>query len=279
MENQDTKNGEPKAGSLGKRLQTAAILIVVFVLFFLLAPPWLLCILATLVVSLASWEYYEMTEPDQGRPDRALCMLLALLFPVAAFFGKADSLFSLLFLSFLVLSFRALFGNKKLKDRFEKLHLRIFGILYVGFTLSHFLLLADLDHWRQWIFALLIVIYLGDGAAYFSGSYLGKRKLAEKLSPKKTWEGAVGGLLGSLLGMVICHLLFFSMVSFSQALLVAALMAVIGQMGDLVESLIKRSCEIKDSGNILPGHGGILDRIDSVLFAVPVGYYLARIFS
>jgi len=275
QEPRDKDPEPPKAGMLGKRLQTAGILIAVFVLFFLLAPPWLLCARAILVVLLGYWEYFEMTEAEANPSDRLLCLTLVAFFPLTAYLGKAPCLYGYLFACFMVLSFHSLFSKKELETSWAALQRRMFGILYVGFTLSHFLLFADLENWRKWIFAILIVIYMGDGAAYFAGSYLGKRKLAERLSPKKTWEGALGGLLGSLAGILICKLIFFSCLSYGQSLILAAALAVSGQMGDLVESLIKRSHNTKDSGNLLPGHGGILDRIDSVLFAVPVGYYLA----
>ncbi len=260
---------------LRERLRTAGILIAVFVLVFLLSPVWLLCVIATLVVALASWEYQAMTDPDQGTGDRILGTLLASLFPLAALLGKTPMVCALLFFSFLLLSFRPLFDTRELDARFRMIHRRFFGVVLTGFTLAHFLLLTDLPAWRAWIFTILIVIYMGDGAAYFAGTYLGKHKLAERLSPKKTWEGALGGLLGSVAAMLLCSLVFFSALTTAQAVLAAVILAVSGQLGDLVESLIKRSCNVKDSGNILPGHGGILDRIDSVLFAFPAGYYLA----
>jgi len=260
---------------LRERLRTAGVLIAAFVVIFLFSPVWLLCVIATLVVALASWEYQAMTDPEQGAGDRILGLLLASLFPACALVGKAPMICGLLFFSFLILSFRPLFATRELRVRFEEIHRRFFGVVLVGFTLSHFLLLPDLPAWRSWVFTILIVIYLGDGAAYFAGTYLGKHKLAERLSPKKTWEGALGGLLGSVAGMLLCRLLFFSALTTGQALLTAVLLAASGQMGDLVESLVKRAYNVKDSGNILPGHGGILDRIDSVLFAFPTGYYLA----
>lgn len=275
---QSDKNPEQsKESTLGKRLRTAGILIAIFVLFFLLAPAWLLCTLAVLVVLIGFWEYLDMTEAEENTPDRVLCLLLVAFFPVTAYLGKTPCLYGYLFACFMVLSFRSLLSRKELETRWASLQRRMFGVLYVGFTLSHFLLLVDLESWRRWIFAILIVIYMGDGAAYFTGSYMGRKKLASRLSPQKTWEGAFGGLLGSLAGMLACKFIFFSCLPYGRSLILAAALAVSGQMGDLVESLIKRSHNTKDSGTLLPGHGGILDRIDSVLFAVPVGYYLALI--
>jgi len=257
-----------------QRLQTAGILILIFVGFFLSTPDWLLCAVGILVVLVAAWEYFEMTDRLQSRGDRALCLLLAGLFPLAAYVGKRDCLYGTVFLSFLVLSFRSVLSAGEIGDRYQSLNRRLYGVLYTGFTLSHFLLMTDIGDWRRWIFAVLIVIYLGDGAAYFAGTYLGKRPLAGRLSPRKTWEGAIGGLAGSVAGIYVCKLLFLPGITVNGALVFSVVLAVCGQLGDLAESLIKRHYQLKDSGHVLPGHGGILDRIDSLLFAVPAAYYL-----
>jgi phosphatidate cytidylyltransferase len=164
-----------------------------------------------------------------------------------------------------------------LKARFEELQLCFFGIFYIGFTLSHFVLLRNLENWKPWIFFILIVCYVGDVAAFFAGTRWGSTKLSPVLSPKKTVEGALGGLFASVLAGYACKLVFFPALTGLQALWVAALLSATAQLGDLLESLVKRSCGIKDSGRMLPGHGGILDRIDSILLAGPVGYYLARL--
>jgi len=285
MNNPETGPTPARASSLKQRLRTAGVLILVFVAFFLFAPVWLLCLVAVLVTLLASWEYLEMTDKGQGRADRILCLSLAVLFPLAAWTGGRECLYGTVFLAVLLLSFRSVLSRADLQTRFSDLQRRLYGTLLVGFSISHFLLLTEVEGrgvwifegWRLWILALLVVIYVGDGAAYFAGSYLGRRRLAERLSPKKTWEGAAGGLAGSVVSMFLCRWLFLPPLTVAEALLLSVVVAVCGQMGDLVESLVKRTCEVKDSGNILPGHGGILDRIDSVLFAVPTGYYLLRL--
>jgi len=259
-----------------QRLITAGFLVALFVVILLFAPAWLVCTVVTLIILLASLEYLEMTFPEPAVGDRTLFLVLASLIPAAALSGRPACMYGSLFVSLLFLAFRSILSRgKDMKARLERLHLCFFGIFYVSFTLSHFVLLRNLENWEPWIFTILIVTYVGDVGAYFSGTRWGRRKLAPLLSPKKTVEGAAGSLLASVLAGLACKLVFFSTLTGLQALWVSALLSVSGQMGDLLESLIKRNHGIKDSGRMLPGHGGILDRIDSILLAGPVGYYVA----
>ena len=258
-----------------QRIITGLSLVALFVAIFLFSPPWLVGIIATLIILLASWEFLEMTLPEQALGDRLLCLALASLIPWAALAGRADCLMGSLFVPLFALGIRSLFGGKELKTRFEELQISLFGILYVSFTLSHFVLLRTMEDWMPWIFFILIVTYVGDVAAFFAGTRWGKRKLSPRLSPKKTVEGALGGTLATVLAGCACKLVFFPALTVLEAVWISAILSVSGQLGDLLESLIKRSYGIKDSGRMLPGHGGILDRIDSILLAGPVGYYLA----
>lgn len=258
-----------------QRIITGLALVALFVAIFLFSPAWLVCVIATLVILLASWEFLEMTLPEQSFGDRLLCLALASLIPAAALPGRVDCLMGSFFVSLFSLGVRSLVSRKELKARFEELQLCLFGILYVSFALSHFVLIRNLEDWKPWIFFILIATYVGDVAAFFIGTRWGRKKLSPLLSPKKTVEGSLGGLLATVLAGYACKLVFFPGMTSVQALWVAALLSVSGQLGDLLESLIKRSYGIKDSGRMLPGHGGILDRIDSILLAAPVGYYLA----
>ena len=261
-----------------ERLKTAGILIVFFVVVISSFPAWFLFIVASIMILLASWEFFEITFPSQPTKDRLLCLVLAALFPTAAFYGGAVFFYGSLFLSFFALALRcSLFGTDNLRLRLDTLQNYLFGIIYISFSFSHFLLLRNLESWKPWIFTILFVTYAGDIAAYFIGRRFGKRKLSPLLSPNKTIEGAVGGLIASVGILYLCEFFFSALsdITHLQAFLVAILLAVSGQAGDLVESLIKRSYGVKDSGKVLPGHGGVLDRIDSILFAGPIGYYLA----
>ena len=154
--------------------------------------------------------------------------------------------------------------------------LRLFGFLYVPFLLGHMILLRSAPHGVSWIFLMLVIVMCSDTGAYYVGSSLGRRKLYPVVSPNKSVEGALGGLAGSLVGALIASRTFFPELTVADCFGTALLLGPMGQVGDLFESLLKRSCGVKDSGTIIPGHGGILDRLDSILFAAPAAWWYAR---
>ena len=153
------------------------------------------------------------------------------------------------------------------------------GIVYIPLPLALIVLIRSGEAGAFWILALLAIIFAGDTAAYYVGSYLGKHKLCPSVSPKKTIEGALGGLAANFLVGFILKLFFLPEVGWVAMLLMSILLGAVGQVGDLFESVLKRTAGIKDSGGILPGHGGILDRIDALLFAAPVAWiFIAKVF-
>jgi len=145
----------------------------------------------------------------------------------------------------------------------------------VSLLMSHLILLRGLPHGIQWIFLVLVIVMCGDSAAFYVGSRMGKTKLYPLVSPNKSVEGSIGGLLGSIVGALLVKVGFFPELTLGDCVGAALLLGVLGQLGDLFESLLKRSCGVKDSGTIVPGHGGILDRLDSILFAAPAAFYYA----
>ncbi len=155
----------------------------------------------------------------------------------------------------------------------------ISGVVYAGIL---FMFLAffkrDIpDDGGRFILLVVGIAWAGDTGAYFAGRFLGKRKLYPKVSPKKTWAGAIGGLVSSVVWAIIVKLFIIEYVPWTWVILVAAVGAVFCQSGDLVESLVKRSTGVKDSGTLIPGHGGILDRVDALLFMGPLAYISFRV--
>jgi len=147
------------------------------------------------------------------------------------------------------------------------------GIVYICIFLSYLVLIRNRTDGVDWIFFVLIVLWMGDTGAYIVGSLMGSRKLCPRISPNKTVEGALAGLLFSLLAGLVCKHLFLTELTVTHCLLLTGGIACMEQLGDLCESIFKRERGVKDSGSLLPGHGGMLDRIDSLLFAAPLLYY------
>lgn len=167
----------------------------------------------------------------------------------------------------------------KVKDSLARLSAGMLLLLYPAWALSHLILYLYTDPGRRALLFLLLCVWVCDSAAYYVGSAIGRKKLAPAISPNKTVEGAIGGTLGAAGAAIL--LTMFNLVPWSTGFSLAAglAIAVLGQMGDLAESMLKRDAGVKDSGSLIPGHGGMLDRVDALLFTVPVFYYLLAIFG
>ncbi len=148
-----------------------------------------------------------------------------------------------------------------------------FGVFYIAWLLSHLIAIRQFNEGIVLVFFLFLVTWANDTAAYYSGMRWGRHPMAPVVSPKKTWEGAAGGLLGSIAGAFACRAWFIPSLSTADALWLGLLLGVAAPLGDLCESILKRSAGVKDSGSLIPGHGGILDRIDSLIFTTPAFYY------
>jgi phosphatidate cytidylyltransferase len=172
-----------------------------------------------------------------------------------------------------------LFRYVDLETVARRMGLMAFGIVYCGILFT-FLALLKRDfgeHGGDWVYVVLMTAWLGDTGAYFAGRLLGKRKLYPAISPGKTWAGAVGGLAGSFLGAIVANVWFFPELGWGHGAVITLIGGALGQSGDLVESMLKRAQHVKDSGTLLPGHGGMLDRVDAVLFIAPWVYLYAHL--
>ncbi len=244
-------------------------------------------LLIIITAAAALSEFYGMNIPDGGSFIKACLVITGLLciyfvecyqhFLDLNFTSVVEALFEILFISAAIIVFFALVIKLILFPRRvilqKKIYIAIIGIIYICLFLSYFLLLRKQPAGKQWVFFTLIVLWMGDTGAYIVGNLWGKIKLCPQVSPNKTVEGAIGGLLFCLLAGVICQRLFLSEYAMSYCLVLSLVISLAGQLGDNCESVFKREHNLKDSGNILPGHGGILDRIDSLLFAAPFVYY------
>lgn len=150
------------------------------------------------------------------------------------------------------------------------------AVLYLGVLGAHFVLLRDLDEGQRWLLVMLATVFATDTGAYAIGRLFGRHKMAPKVSPKKTWEGAAGGYIFGAAAAVAAPLLLGLDVTSTVVVAIALGAPVAAMIGDLVESALKRRLDVKDVSNLLPGHGGLLDRLDSLLFAGPWIYWIVR---
>jgi phosphatidate cytidylyltransferase len=154
------------------------------------------------------------------------------------------------------------------------------GILYVGWLLSFWVLLMNSDQWvgRDWVLLGLLATFGADTMAYFVGRAFGRHKMAPSISPGKTWEGAIGGVFGAVAGVAIMFQVVDLGISYPKVIIIGLMVAIVAQVGDLAESRLKRSVGVKEAGRLIPGHGGLLDRLDSIVFTGVVMYYSLRCF-
>lgn len=172
-----------------------------------------------------------------------------------------------------------LFSPATMKQHLSSWPAYLFGMLYVAVLLGHFILLRQFAQGIALIFFVLLITWLADTGGFVFGLSFGRHALAPTLSPKKTIEGLIGGVIFSVLGAIISHFWFVPFFSMWECVILGVGLALIGALGDLAESAIKRSVRIKDSGTIIPGHGGVLDRVDSLLLTAPVFYYYVLLTS
>ena len=222
-------------------------------------------------------EFYQLVEKKDIIPQKALGFVMSSGLYFSSYLMYVNEKMSYITLNiFLALTF-LLFAVELFRIKeigFVNIGITILGVIYVALPLSLLTFLAfDTNNQYNYnlILSLFILVWLSDIGGYFAGINFGQHKLLERISPKKTWEGVAGGLVLCIIGSYILSQ-FFQIMNIYMWLLFGALVCVSSVIGDLIESMLKRSANIKDSGNILPGHGGILDRFDSVLFAIPIVY-------
>ena len=258
-----------------KRWISGLILAPCIILFILFAPHWLFLLFFMILISIGLQEYYALSLPMISAKERWGGIFLGVLLPLSLYsLAPRCFLFALTFLLLFLLIW-ALFQPEEFPLRVEKVSKHLLGFLYISFLLSHFVLMMNLNLGRLLILFTLVAVYFGDTTAFYIGRAWGRKKLAPKISPGKTVEGGWGAVGGSILGALVSKYLFLSQLSPIHALILGGAIGVVGQLGDLWESLLKRSARVKDSGTLIPGHGGLLDRIDSVLFSAPLVYYYA----
>lgn len=270
-------------GSLSKRLLVAAIAIPLVLLLVFYRVTWPFKALTVLVLGMGLWEYLKICEKSGVAvlKLRALAAMALLITP-ACLDVRAAWIPPILVACLWMVVFGILFSKNPVEGRLAGVSFGLFGICYFGFLGSYFFLIRGLENGSWFLLLLLMATWAYDTGGYVAGNLWGKHKLFPEISPKKSWEGVAGGILFCVAAVLILRALFtVYSASFGvwEFILVALLLSASGQVGDLVESMVKRSLKVKDSGGIIPGHGGVFDRIDSLLFNAPVLFYYLMFFK
>jgi phosphatidate cytidylyltransferase len=225
-----------------------------------------------LIAALALYEFLILGRRKGYVLPVPLCIAV-MLFIVGAFVLEPISVEMGVFLTLLVIPAWYVISSAALDDALPSSAIAILATLYVGMLGGSLIRLRGdfIVGWKL-IFYLLLVVWLGDAGAYYVGKSLGRRKLSPRISPKKTVEGLAGGIAVSIITAVVIHFTFFKELPLLHAIISGAVLSIAGVIGDLAESMWKRSAAVKDSGTLIPGHGGFLDRFDSIFFTAPILY-------
>ncbi len=266
---------------MARVLSAIFLLPILFAALWANSPVWFTA-LAAAGILLGLYEYYAL-----ARPGGYIQGMIAAAAMLAAFYFKHHELIAVAIAAFVIVELVVqLFDNSNREDFSHVLQsaaVKIFGVLYVALLGGHIIALRVIESPVPKLAAKLltlffVVVFAGDTAAYYTGRAIGRNKLAPRISPGKTVEGAIGGLAGNIVAALIAHFTFFPELKIAHAVPLALSMGLLGIAGDLCESMLKRGAKAKDAGKIIPGHGGLLDRLDSMLFNAPLLYYFYAIF-
>ncbi len=265
---------------LGKRILVVVILLPIG-LAAILAGGWYLTALVALFMCAAAWEYVNLVRTGGLQPAVILVVggtLLLLIGRNINGFESAAWIISLVIL--LSMTYHLVAFERGRDQAATDFSVTLAGVFYIGWLGAYFISLRNLHQGQWWLMVVLAGVTFADSGAYFIGSRFGRHKLSPRLSPKKTWEGYFGGIIVGVLLTTLLVVIWQAVVGGNSTItpmrgaLVALVMGIFPTLGDLGESMIKRQAGVKDSGNILPGHGGAFDRIDAWLWAVVIGYHM-----
>jgi len=288
-ETSETRVQDRPASGVSRRNDSLAKRIIATVLFV----PCLVVIarrggyyylaLINIMILVGLWEFYKMMEAKGLRPYKLMGILSGLALSWYVFFQQgvyANLLLSIIFIGIMALEL----ARKEKGLAVYHVSVTVFGVFYIAWLGSHLILIRELPHVKgleyslgfSFVIVTFALTWCYDTGAYLIGSWLGRRPIFPSISPGKTLEGAIGGVVFSIIGILIVRALVAPYLTIPWAVGLAVFASFIGQLGDLAESMIKRDVKIKDSSKTIPGHGGVLDRFDSLLFTAPLIYYILK---
>lgn len=259
---------------------TGVVLIPIIVYIVLYTSAYWVLGITTLLTLLALREFGGLSPvKEKNRGFDWVWAALGAAFPPVMFFFGPEALLPLFIPVVFLFSVMGMTGRMELREASLDVSHKTLGLVYLALPLSFLPLITVLVDGEWWLMFLLVVVWANDTCAYLTGKFLGRHKLSPEISPKKTLEGAAGGIIGGAVAAVVFA--YFAMLG-PEAWMVFALSVVIGiiaMIGDLAESFYKRSAGVKDSGTIFPGHGGVLDRIDSLIFVIPLLFFYLVLYN
>ena len=262
---------------MAKRLLTTMVGLPILLLIIWAGLPWL-TILVAAVSFLGLVEFRKLAIASGAKVPFGLMFLLTSIFIVNGYLSHQWGNYSwaiLILGAFVSLWWTRIYGKEGAVRNYIY---TLLGPVCIGFLLSHALLLrGDTQSGLEWLYFALLTTFASDSGAFFVGRLIGRHKLAPELSPRKTWEGSMGALLLAVASALTLYYVMDLSIPLWQLLVLGVIIGIVGQIGDLLESVLKRKAGAKDSGILLPGHGGILDRLDSTVFNIPVVYYSLKL--
>ena len=260
------------------RVLTGLTLIVAVYLVVFHSPRLIFFLLVLAAIFLSLREFYQLVIPEAAFLGKLVGMLLALGMATLIYLDQYSLAVNILALGIILLAAINMVGSGELVAALANTGLILLGTLYAGLLLTFLIVIRNSNQGQELVFLVFLLTWAQDVAAFFVGRAWGSRKLYPRLSPGKTWEGFLAGLLVSALVAVVSWPFLVRELSLLVRLFLGLGVGLIGPLGDLFESMIKRSAGAKDSGRLLPGHGGLLDRLDSLLFSAPFAYLYLRVF-
>jgi phosphatidate cytidylyltransferase len=263
---------------LTKRVISGLLFLPIFYLVVWRLSPAYFTALVLIAAAVGQYEFYRMARVRGINPNALLGGVIGALIVLEFYHPVLTGEGKVLFITvcmFLVMLTR-LFSPRPVDSAIEDISSTFLGVFYVALLFAFQVGIIMGSEGRQWIVFLYFIIWASDIGAYSIGIPFGKHRLYEKISPKKSIEGLIGALAASAGMALLCRVWFMPSLGLEETVAIGLVLAAVGTLGDLTESLLKRAAGVKDSGGIIPGHGGILDRMDSMLFAAPVLYYYLK---
>lgn len=266
--------------SLKNRIISSSVLIIFFVLIVFIFPRWTFALVVTMFIGMGLLEFFNLVELTEIKVYKYFGTVFGILVPIFTFFEldkMTGNLVPFLIVIVCLLMFVLQFERRDNAQALVRISITLFGILYMSWFPSFIIKIRYLENGALLVFFLLLVTKIGDMGSYFIGTAFGKHSLIKHISPKKSIEGTLGGLFFSVVAATVSGL-YLHDIGLMHLVILGILLGGLGQLGDLSESLIKRSCQAKDSGRIFSGLGGVLDISDSLLFTIPIFYFYIKLF-